>query len=112
MLDVVSRPGEVAVVVVAMAGCPACEEYEPRFRRFVPYYRSLRFVHIDALDQRPAAQEWMDRYQVSATPSTLVVRRTASDRPELRYEVWKIDGSVDDATIKQTLDFAYSLTFR
>lgn len=98
---------KVVVVVISMDGCPACQDYVPRVEGLAGAYRraGVPIIYLDAADQRPAVQEWMDQYQVTATPTTLILRRH-----ELGGGVWKSEGTQDDRSIKQALDFAYGLS--
>lgn len=98
----------VVVVVIGMAGCPACEDYIPRVEALAPSYaRVVPVMYLDAASQDPRVQAWMDEYKIEHTPTTLVLRR----QDHLGGGVWRMEGSVDDASIRQTFDFAYSRLF-
>lgn len=96
----------VIVMVVSQEGCGACEEYLPRFAAIAAPYaqQGLAIIHLDAADDRPEAQAWMDQVKVESTPTTYVLRHRGRGGG-----VWKLEGGVDDATIKQTLDFAQAM---
>jgi thiol-disulfide isomerase/thioredoxin len=97
----------VIVAVISMDGCPACQDYVPRVEGLAGSYRraGVPVVYLNAADPRPDVQAWMDRYGVTATPTTLVIQRQ-----DLGGGVWRSEGNQDERTIKNTLDFAYSLS--
>lgn len=96
----------VMVIVASQPGCPACDDYLPRFERLAAPYaaQGLPILHIDTNDERPEAQVWMDRARVTSTPSTYVVQHLRRGG-----RAWKVEGAVDDATIAQLLDYAMAL---
>lgn len=98
----------VVVVVVGMAGCPACEDYTPRVEALAPSYaRVVPVVYLDAASHDPKVQKWMDEHGIGSTPTTIVMRR----QDHLGGGEWRMVGSVDDASIRQMFDFAYSRLF-
>ncbi len=95
----------IVIVVVHLAGCPACEEYVPRLRALSGSYERMGIpvLYVNAEDQRPEAQRWMDEYDIQEMPSTLVIKNK-----KLGGQVWKIAGAQDERAIRQMLDFAYA----
>lgn len=83
----------VIIIVFAMDGCHACEHYVPRLLNeaealraqgypFVVYTAgaplppgAIPIVIYDAAAQDPEVQKLADRYQVFATPTTIVATR-------------------------------------
>jgi len=98
----------VVVVVIGQPGCGACEAFIPRVQAIAPSFaRVVPTIFMNAADLRPEIQAWMDQYGIDATPTTLVLRRRS-----LGGGVWKLEGSQDDATIRQIMDFAYAQSVR
>jgi len=99
----------VVVAVISMEGCEACADYVPRLQAITPSYEraGISVMFIDAQDPRPEAQAWMDKYKITATPTTLVLKNL-----DYGGGVWKLEGSQSDAAIKQLMDFAYSQAVR
>lgn len=96
------RPqANVVVVLFVMDGCPACEEFFPRFKKLVePYAKAgIPVAVYDAASEDQHVQDLADRWGVEATPTTIVARRGPG--------IIKEEGSVDDATLKGLLDAAY-----
>lgn len=94
----------VVIVIVHMHGCPACEEYVPQVKALSgPYERQgIPVLYIEADDQRPEAQRWMNDYDIQDLPTTLVLKNK-----QFGGGVWKMTGSQDEAQIRQMLDFAH-----
>ena len=92
----------VIVIVFVMDGCPACENYLPRFKRIAkPYSKAgIQIAVFDANSKDDRVQDFADRINVRATPTTAVLPRGQG--------LVKVEGAVDDATIKQLLDLAYA----
>ena len=86
----------VMVVVVGQAGCPACEEYLPRFRARAQRYAGAFPIHVFEADKFP--QE-ADRLQITDTPTTLVLR---APQGQLRWTGAQTNGGIDEI-----LDLAY-----
>jgi hypothetical protein len=104
---------KVIVAVFTMAGCGACEEYKPRFRRVVqemglPVFdvgkgrlpdptalsrTCLPVYTIDCDDKQFG--NWAEHLNVHATPSTYVLRRPRG--------VLKLEGSIPDEQVKWLL---------
>jgi thioredoxin-like negative regulator of GroEL len=87
----------VVVVLFKMEGCPACAEYEPRFRKFAAAYGScVPTLIVDVTDERyiPLA----DRLGVTGVPATFVLRRPRG--------VIRLEGAVSDRQIQGLLDVA------
>lgn len=98
----------VIVVVIGQPGCGACEEFVPKMQALaVPFARVVPVIFMNAADPRPEVQRWMDQYNISATPTTLVLKRK-----ELGGGVWKLEGSQEDVACRQIMDFAYAQSVR
>ena len=68
-----ARP-QVVVVVFTMKGCPACQEYLPRFRRIAQRWAScIPVVYLDAA--KDAQQDRADKFTIKYTPTTLILKR-------------------------------------
>jgi thiol-disulfide isomerase/thioredoxin len=65
----------VVMMVFVMPGCEACHEHLPRLQRVQaqPRYQGVPVVMVDAADPRSA--EYVIRYDVRHTPTTIVARR-------------------------------------
>jgi hypothetical protein len=87
----------IVVVVFKMAGCSACEEYVPRFKRIAQHYTScIPIMIIDANDKR--YEQLATRLNVSNVPATYVMRRP--------HGVVPLIGAGSDAEIQSLLDIA------
>jgi len=91
----------VVVVVFVMSGCPACEEYLPRFQRIAaPYMQAgVPVLVYDAASEDQRIQSLADRWGVEATPTTIVARHGPG--------MLKEEGAIDDHGIKTLMDVAY-----
>jgi thiol-disulfide isomerase/thioredoxin len=107
---------KVVVIVFAMGECPACEAYLPRLLAeaeqlkahaypFVVYVpgqtispRAIPLVVYDAASPDPAIQALADRFEVSATPTTLVLMRGPGS--------FKVEGSLANNQISWLLNMA------
>lgn len=105
-----------AVLVFAMEGCGACDHYVPRFvakvdelRRhgypFVVYTEGAKLGRnaipvflIDAASPEPEIQKVADRFEVSATPSTVVLAQGPGS--------FKVEGNLGDNQIVWLLNMA------
>lgn len=84
------------VIVWGMNGCPACEEYTPRFRRIAGRYaRCVPAVVIDSEQYEQAS----DHYRIRATPTTMISRYG-------RRSLHHIEGSAPDAEIERLFQIA------
>jgi thiol-disulfide isomerase/thioredoxin len=81
----------VVVLVVHQEGCPACEEYLPRFQRIAERYaRCIPHLVVDANVYPDAA----DALKVESTPTTLVLRHG-------RMTSRNLTGAAEDADIEK-----------
>ena len=101
------------IIVFAMAGCPACEEYKPRFEKMVAGFQrhgvpivyhvhgraiargTIPLLIVDAASENPSVVSLADQYGVSGLPSTLLLTRRG--RPV------RLEGAVDDQQIYDLL---------
>lgn len=90
----------VAILVFAMHECPACEHYVPRLVEQVGVLQgqgaplvvydegvkipeqSIPVLIYDAATENPDVQRLADRFQVEATPTTIVLGRQGSFKCE------------------------------
>jgi thiol-disulfide isomerase/thioredoxin len=104
------------IVVLAMPGCPACDDYTPRFEREVDrwqkhgvplvYYRpgqkidrrTIPVMVIDATSTDPNIVAFADLHQISGMPTTLLLTQNA---PPV-----KIEGTIPDEEIYRLLESA------
>lgn len=93
----------VVVIVFAMPGCGACEEFLPRFAKLAAPYRrkGLPVFVFDAASPDPGLQAFADQYKVSGTPTTLVLPRGQG--------VIRREGALDDAESQLLLDRAFAI---
>ena len=87
------RPRMPAVFVFAQPGCPACEDYVPRFQRRAagaPYP-----VGIYHLGSGGRGDEMANKFRVSAAPTTVVMTR--------RGQLQKHVGALADNVIERLL---------
>lgn len=106
-------PYRVVIAVFGMDGCGACETYIPRLAerakrhgwRFHVYEpkkpvpkNAIPILIYDAASPDPQVQELANRYAVSATPATIVLRRGPGS--------FKVEGGLDDAQIDHLLTIA------
>lgn len=92
----------VIVVVFVQEGCPACDDFKPRFDRLAERYvrAGLPIFVYNAASDDTALSSWMDQLKVEGTPTLLVLKRGPS-RP------LRIDGAVPDDEIETALRSAY-----
>jgi thiol-disulfide isomerase/thioredoxin len=104
MIDL--RNERVLVALFVQAGCPACEEFHPRFDRLADRYKraGMPIMVYDAAAKDPGLIAFMDKYQVYATPTLLILKRGPGS--------YKVEGSLDDETIEETLMMAYQVHAR
>lgn len=107
---------KVVLVVFAMPGCPACEDYLPRLYKAVEVYQSyghpfvvydlgmrlqpgqIPVVVYDSTSQNAELQAFADQHKISGLPTTLLLpQRGRSGR-------W--EGGLNDADIYSILRFA------
>lgn len=87
----------IVVVLFTLEGCPACEEYKPRFEKIAAAYKDrFPIVRADANDEKYA--DLAERLQVSSVPVTYVLRRPTG--------LIKVEGSVPDSQIAWLLNIA------
>jgi thioredoxin-like negative regulator of GroEL len=87
----------VVVVVFTIAGCEACEEYKPRFRRLAQHYQPyVPIMMFDAND--PQCTDLANRLKVHAVPATFVLRRPTG--------LIRIEGGIPDSQIAWLLGVA------
>ncbi len=85
-----------AVVLFIQAGCPACHEFLPRFKRVAEPYRQCGVkVYAPDLAKDSRAAEMADKYKIKATPTMLVFSKSG--------RATKIEGAVDDSRIETAL---------
>ena len=82
-----------AVFVFGQAGCPACEEYLPRFKQLASGSPFPVGVYDLAKDRK--ANDFATRMGVSATPTTVVMDRHG--------RLHKTVGAVTDSAIRALL---------
>lgn len=104
------------IIVFAMPGCPACEDYLPRFERAVNaarlkgspfqfyepstplYAQAIPILIIDATSQDPGIQQYADANGINAMPTTLFfVRGRTAGRTEGALSNQDITKLLDDA---------------
>ena len=85
-----AQPNAV-VVVFAMQQCPACSDYMPRFKAIASQFPQVPHQVLDA--NAPGVQGLADRFQIQATPTTMVLRRPVG--------AIKAEGSLPDADIQR-----------
>lgn len=109
------RNTRVLVVVWAMPGCGACDDYLPKFLARVDAFRAqgvpfnvwapgqpllatdIPVLLYDAASKDEELQDFADKLKVTATPTTCVLTRSNTA---------KIEGAVPDDEIDQILDAA------
>lgn len=68
------RTSPVVVVLFTLEGCPACEEYKPRFAKIAKMYQQyVPVILADAND--PKFADLAERLKVEAVPATFMLRR-------------------------------------
>lgn len=106
----------VVVVVFAMPGCGACEEYLPRMYSAIEYYQKLGHPFVvydlgmklkpgqipvcvyDSTSTDPGVQQLADQHKISGLPTTLVLVRHG------RNGRW--EGGIDNETLVGALNSA------
>jgi hypothetical protein len=87
----------VGVFVFGQAGCPACSEYIPRFKRIAAAFRDRFPIGIyDLLRDGPKANEFATRLGIRATPTTVVM----TSRGSLHKHV----GALAESAIRELLE--------
>lgn len=109
----VSRCSAV-IVVFAMDGCGACEDYKPRLEREIARWQAsgaplvfcetanatfvapqVPVILLDAQSSDEQIQGWADQFDVEGLPTTVLFRRNA--------QPLKIEGAIDNAKIYDLL---------
>ena len=106
----------VVVVVFAMKGCGACEEYAPRFERYVDHFRTngvpfvwntmkpapgqIPVLLLDAASPDESIQAFADKLKISATPTTCVMTK---------FNTTKVEGALPNDEIHRILDHAMTM---
>lgn len=105
----------VLVAVFAMHDCPACEAYTPRLAAAARAYGrpfhvhdgvqliprgSIPIIFYDVSQPDPEIASFADRYQVTATPTTLVLVRGPG--------TLKVEGNLSDDQITHVLQSAHA----
>lgn len=91
----------VIVVVFVQEGCPACDDFKPRFEKLAARYMRAGlpvFIYNAASDDQ-ALNAWMDQLKVQGTPTMYVLKRGPG--------MLRLDGAVPDEDIEQALKAAY-----
>lgn len=104
------------VVLLVMPGCEHCDEFKPRFDRYVDHFQkhgaplvdytpgqaikkgSIPVMVIDATSEDPNIQAFCDLHAVSGMPTLILL--TYNHAPV------KIEGAVEDAKIYEALTSA------
>lgn len=90
-----TRP--TAVFVFGQAGCPACSEYVPRFKRLAAPYRNRFPIGIyDLARDGQRVNEFASKLGIRATPTTVVMNRRGGLR--------KLVGALTEAQIRELLE--------
>jgi thiol-disulfide isomerase/thioredoxin len=106
---------KVVVFVFGMEGCPACEHYIPRLQNEATQLAAQGFPFVvdpqgpiapgaipilfyDAASEDKSVQQLADRYQVHATPTTIVAARGPGS--------FKVEGSLANNQIQWLLMMA------
>jgi len=103
----------VVLIVFAMPGCPACEDYLPRFRRQVVAFQRYHHPFVfhtegapvasgtipicvfDSASTDPGVQALADQHHVSALPTTVLATRY--------YGNERLEGALSDREIYDLL---------
>jgi hypothetical protein len=114
MVDLSSHPA--AVIVFAMEGCGACSHYVPRLVAKVEELKghgypfvvlsegmklprgAIPIILCDASSPEPEVQKLADRFEISATPSTVVLAQGEGS--------FKVEGNLADNQIVWVLNMA------
>lgn len=88
----------VVVIVFVMEGCGACHDYLPRLREIGKGYPGVPVVIQDVGKMTDEVQNTADRFNVSATPTTIVAKRGPG--------FVKAEGAVSDAEIRDLFETA------
>src|SRR6185436_5836714 len=96
------REANVFVALVVLEGCGACEEFKPRFLRAAERLQRRNpgipvGIYL-ADDPRPDVQAFLDRFQVQATPTLLILCRGPGSI--------SVVGSVDSLQLDGMMDMA------
>lgn len=101
------------VIVFAMAGCGACEDYKPRFEKMVAGFQQhgvplvwykpgmmvlpgqIPVLIIDAASEDPSVVGLADQYQIAALPTTMLFAHNSKPR--------KLEGTLEDHEIHEVL---------
>lgn len=104
---------KVALVLFVMEGCPACDDYKPRFARLIESFKSYghQFVYydegveimpgqipvivLDAASEDESVVNLADQHKIEALPTTLLLTRYGTPA--------KLEGAIDDSEIHEAL---------
>jgi hypothetical protein len=88
----------VVIIVLGQMGCPACEEFHPRFVAATQRHQTPGI----ALDiSTPQGTQLADAYGVSMTPTTLLLRRGSG--------AIRAEGAVSDVALEGLFSFGDSI---
>lgn len=91
----------VVVAVFVMEGCPACHDYLPRFQQVADPYMKAGVPVIVYNAEDPNVQQLADRWDIQATPTTVIALRGPG--------MIKEEGSMSGEDIKKLMDTAYRI---
>lgn len=83
------------VLIFVQTGCGACDEYMKRFDKIAGQRKNVP-IQLGDLVTNPRAVQMANRYKITATPTTIGVRR---DGNHVRLE-----GAVEDKHIRRMFD--------
>jgi thiol-disulfide isomerase/thioredoxin len=86
----------VALLVFYMNGCPACEEFLPRFKNVAKDFPQL-VPHLIEINSKLTSRI-ADRYRVKYTPTMVLLHKNGSKKV--------VAGAVDDDTICKLFEAA------
>lgn len=86
------------IIVLGQKGCPACEEFHPRFVRAADRYQTPG-IAMDIMT--PQGGKLADTYGVTVTPTTLLLRRGSG--------AIRAEGAISDSALDQLFGFGDQL---
>jgi thiol-disulfide isomerase/thioredoxin len=88
------------VVVFHMAGCSACDDYMPKFKRVAVKYRNhVPIKHVHYTGRNAATEAMLDKYKIEGFPTTVIL-----DAKE--KAILKVEGSLPVAEITKIFEQA------
>lgn len=90
------------ILIIGMDGCPACDEYLPRYREVAARHPMIPTSALEANTYSALA----DLYKVHSTPTTLLLTRRSGGPWQL---AWRAEGGIPSTDLERVFEYAEKL---